>query len=153
LFHIPGGYAYYYQLGLPCRTWRQPLFLVQFSAAFIGRVPVTRCAIAGSTYGLQVIWVLTFAALGTVWLQEAAARIIATGYEVGMIIRQTYTGQQGRWVASLLFGAIFLGCAAYQAGMSEGCIRFGTANRLPVSDSPSAWASCALLWISSPGLQ
>ena len=84
------------------------LFWSVISAAFIGPGSVTACAIAGSTYGLQLLWVLTFATLGTVWLQEAAARItIATGYDLGQVITQTYTGKRGRWIAGLLFGAIF----------------------------------------------
>lgn len=99
------------------------LFWSVISAAFIGPGSVTACAIAGSTYGLQLLWVLTFATLGTVWLQEAAARItIATGYDLGQVITKSYTGRRGRWVAGLLFGAIFLGCAAYQAGNILGAV-------------------------------
>lgn len=99
------------------------LFWSVISAAFIGPGSVTACAIAGSTYGLQLLWVLTFATLGTVWLQEAAARItIATGYDLGQIITQTYTGAKGRRIAWALFGAIFLGCAAYQAGNILGAV-------------------------------
>ncbi len=99
------------------------LFWSVISAAFIGPGSVTSCAIAGSTYGLQLLWVLTFATLGTVWLQEAAARItIATGSDLGQIITQTYSGKKGRLVAWSLFLAIFLGCAAYQAGNILGAV-------------------------------
>ncbi len=66
---------------------------------------------------------LTFATFGTVWLQEAAARLtIATGHDLGQVITQTYTGRQGRRVAWALFSAIFLGCAAYQAGNILGAV-------------------------------
>ena len=99
------------------------LFWSVISAAFIGPGSVTACAIAGSKFGLQLLWVLTFATLGTVWLQEAAARItIATGRDLGQVITQTYVGTKGRWIAWALFIAIFLGCAAYQAGNILGAV-------------------------------
>ncbi|MEZ0540741.1 NRAMP family divalent metal transporter [Fibrella arboris] len=99
------------------------LFWSVISAAFIGPGSVTACAIAGSTYGLDLLWVLTFATLGTVWLQEAASRItITTGRDLGQVIRQSYSGKMGVWVAWALFLAIFLGCAAYQAGNILGAV-------------------------------
>lgn len=99
------------------------LFWSVISAAFIGPGSVTTCAIAGSKYGLDLLWVLTFATLGTVWLQEAASRItITTGRDLGQVIRQSYGGKTGVWVAWALFLAIFLGCAAYQAGNILGAV-------------------------------
>lgn len=129
------------------------LFWSVISAAFIGPGSVTACAIAGSTYGLQLLWVLTFATLGTVWLQEAAARItIATGYDLGQVITQTYTGRRGRWIAGLLFGAIFLGCAAYQAGNILGAV----SGLALLTGLPVQWLTIGLgvvciglLWIGS----
>ncbi|MDB5241671.1 MAG: natural resistance-associated macrophage protein, partial [Spirosoma sp.] len=104
-------------------------------------------------YGLQLLWVLTFATLGTVWLQEAAARItIATGHDLGQIIRLTYTGQRGRWIAGLLFGAILLGCAAYQAGNILGAV----SGLALLTGLPVQWLTIGvgivcivLLWIGS----
>ncbi|GAB3639617.1 NRAMP family divalent metal transporter [Spirosoma arcticum] len=129
------------------------LFWSVISAAFIGPGSVTACAIAGSTYGLQLLWVLTFATLGTVWLQEAAARItIATGYDLGQVITKAYTGRRGRWVAGLLFGAIFLGCAAYQAGNILGAVAgLALLTDLPVPAlTVGVGIVCAaLLWIGS----
>ena len=129
------------------------LFWSVISAAFIGPGSVTACAIAGSTYGLQLLWVLTFATLGTVWLQEAAARItIATGYDLGQVITQTYIGKRGRWIARLLFGAIFLGCAAYQAGNILGAVSgLALLTGLPVQWlTVGVGAVCiGLLWIGS----
>ncbi|GAB3998488.1 Nramp family divalent metal transporter [Spirosoma daeguense] len=99
------------------------LFWSVISAAFIGPGSVTACAIAGSSYGLQLLWALTFATLGTVWLQEAAARItIATGRDLGQVIALTYTSPKGRVITWSLFLAIFLGCAAYQAGNILGAV-------------------------------
>lgn len=129
------------------------LFWSVISAAFIGPGSVTACAIAGSTYGTQLLWVLTFATLGTVWLQEAAARItIATGNDLGQVITQTYTGQRGRWVAWSLFLAIFLGCAAYQAGNILGAVSgLALLTHLPVPAlTIVVGAVCILLlWIGS----
>lgn len=129
------------------------LFWSVISAAFIGPGSVTACAIAGSKYGLHLLWVLTFATLGTVWLQEAAARItIATGNDLGQIITKTYTGTRGRRIAWALFLAIFLGCAAYQAGNILGAVAgLALLTGLPVPIlTIGVGAVCILfLWIGS----
>ncbi|WP_240543418.1 Nramp family divalent metal transporter [Spirosoma foliorum] len=129
------------------------LFWSVISAAFIGPGSVTACAIAGSKYGLQLLWVLTFATLGTVWLQEAAARItIATGQDLGQVISQTYTGVKGRWVSWVLFLAIFLGCAAYQAGNILGAVSglaLLTGLPVPALTVGIGLVCIGLLWIGS----
>ncbi|QDK78822.1 divalent metal cation transporter [Spirosoma sp. KCTC 42546] len=129
------------------------LFWSVISAAFIGPGSVTACAIAGSKYGIQLLWVLTFATLGTVWLQEAAARItIATGKDLGQVITQTYTGARGRWVGWTLFLAIFLGCAAYQAGNILGAVAglaLLTGLPVPALTIGIGFVCIALLWIGS----
>ncbi|GAB4037273.1 Nramp family divalent metal transporter [Spirosoma gilvum] len=77
---------------------------------------------AGSRFGLNLLWALTFSTVGTILLQEAAARItIASGLSLGELITQTY-GAQVRWLMLLLFGAVALGCAAYQAGNILGAV-------------------------------
>ncbi|MBD2702831.1 Nramp family divalent metal transporter [Spirosoma sp. BT702] len=129
------------------------LFWSVISAAFIGPGSVTACAIAGSSYGLQLLWVLTFATLGTVWLQEAAARItIATGRDLGQVISQTYSGTKGRWIAWTLFLAIFLGCAAYQAGNILGAVSglaLLTGLPIPTLTVVVGTVCIVLLWIGS----
>ncbi|MVM37962.1 divalent metal cation transporter [Spirosoma sp. HMF3257] len=98
------------------------LFWSVISAAFIGPGTVTTCAMAGSRFGLQLLWALTFSTIGTIILQEAAARItIASGLTLGEIITKTY-GFQVRWLMFALFGAVALGCAAYQAGNILGAV-------------------------------
>ncbi|GAB4046127.1 Nramp family divalent metal transporter [Spirosoma litoris] len=96
---------------------------------------------------------LTFATLGTVWLQEAAARItIATGQDLGQVISQTYTGVKGRWVSWALFLAIFLGCAAYQAGNILGAVSglaLLTGLPVPALTVGIGLVCIALLWIGS----
>ncbi len=129
------------------------LFWSVISAAFIGPGSVTTCAIAGSQYGLDLLWVLTFATLGTVWVQEAAARItIATGFDLGQIITQTYAGQRGRAIAWVLFVAVFLGCAAYQAGNILGAVTglaLLTGLPVPMLTVVLGLVCVVLLWIGS----
>lgn len=77
---------------------------------------------AGSRFGLNLLWALTFSTIGTILLQEAAARItIGTGLSLGELIVQTY-GLKVRWLMLLLFSAVALGCAAYQAGNILGAV-------------------------------
>ncbi|WP_229364415.1 NRAMP family divalent metal transporter [Fibrella aestuarina] len=129
------------------------LFWSVISAAFIGPGSVTACAIAGSRYGLDLLWVLTFATLGTVWLQEAASRItLTTGRDLGQVIRQSYSEPTGRRVAWALFGAIFLGCAAYQAGNILGAVAglsLLTGLPAPTLTVVVGIGCAALLWIGS----
>lgn len=92
------------------------------SAAFIGPGTVTTCAVAGSRFGLSLLWALTFSTLATVLLQEAAARItIASGLGLGEILTQT-CGFRVRWLMVILFAAVTLGCAAYEAGNILGAV-------------------------------
>ncbi len=129
------------------------LFWSVISAAFIGPGSVTACAMAGSQFGLQLLWVLTFATLGTVWLQEAAARItIATNHDLGQVIVRSYSPQTARIVAWALFLAIFLGCAAYQAGNILGAVAgLHLLTNLPVPAlTVGVGIVCALLlWVGS----
>jgi len=98
------------------------LFWSVISAAFIGPGTVTTCAMAGSTFDLQLLWALTFSTFGTILLQEAAARLtLASGLSLGEVIARSY-GEKARWISGLLFGAVALGCAAYQAGNILGAV-------------------------------
>ena len=98
------------------------LFWSVISAAFIGPGTVTTCTLAGSRFGPALLWALTFSTLATVLLQEAAARItIASGLSLGELLTQTY-GPRVRWLMVTLFGAVTLGCAAYQAGNILGAV-------------------------------
>lgn len=98
------------------------LFWSVISAAFIGPGTVTTCAIAGSRFGPTLLWALTFSTVGTIVLQEAAARVtIASGLSIGELLTKTY-GSRIRWVMTTLFIAVALGCAAYQAGNILGAV-------------------------------
>ncbi|MBC7572061.1 MAG: divalent metal cation transporter [Spirosoma sp.] len=92
------------------------------SAAFIGPGTVTTCTLAGSRFGLDLLWALTFSTGATILLQEAAARItLASGLSMGQVLTQTY-GPRIRWLMIGLFGAVTLGCAAYEAGNILGAV-------------------------------
>lgn len=98
------------------------LFWSVISAAFIGPGTVTTCTLAGSRFGPALLWALTFSTLATMLLQEAAARItIASGLSLGELLTKTY-GPRVRWMVVTLFGAVTLGCAAYQAGNILGAV-------------------------------
>jgi manganese transport protein len=131
------------------------LFWSVISAAFIGPGTVTSCSLAGSSYGLTLLWALTFSTFGTILLQEAAARItIASGRSLGEIVTQTY-GLRTLTVPALLFGAVALGCAAYQAGNILGAVS-GLALLTSLSTTTLTLliglVCSALLWIGSTRL-
>lgn len=96
--------------------WRSALLWSVIAAAFIGPGTVTTAAGAGAGYGLLLVWPLLFSIAATMVLQEAAARLtLISGRSLGRIIDR-------RPQQMLLFGAIVLGCAAYQAGNLLGAL-------------------------------
>lgn len=98
------------------------LFWSVISAAFIGPGTVTTCSMAGSRFGLDLLWTLTFSTIGTIVLQEAAARVtIASGLTLGELLTKIY-GLRVRWLLVILFCAVAVGCAAYQAGNILGAV-------------------------------
>jgi manganese transport protein len=99
------------------------LFWSVISAAFIGPGTVTTTAKAGSTYGLTLLWALTFSIVATILLQEAAARItLASGKSLGQIIALKYPVASQRYLRIMLFIAVAFGCAAYEAGNILGAV-------------------------------
>lgn len=129
------------------------LFWSVISAAFIGPGTVTTAAKAGSSYGLALLWALTFSVVATILLQEAAARItIASGKSLGQLIALKYPGASQRYLRASLFAAVAFGCAAYQAGNMLGAV----AGLQLLSGLPNAWLTLAvgflsfgLLWIGN----
>lgn len=99
------------------------LFWSIISAAFIGPGTVTTASKAGAAFGTSLLWALLFSTIATIILQEAAARItIATGKNLGEIIVTKYQGARKWRIPLLLFLAIFIGCAAYEAGNILGAV-------------------------------
>jgi Mn2+/Fe2+ NRAMP family transporter len=103
------------------KNFRSILFWSIISAAFIGPGTVTTASKAGASYGLDLLWALTFSIIGTVVLQEAAARLsIVSGKNIGEILS---SGGKRKWKQLILiFLAVAFGCSAYQAGNMLGAV-------------------------------
>lgn len=88
------------------------------TAAFIGPGTVTTCTLAGVRFGYALLWALVFATIGTVALQEMAARLGTVGrIGLGEAIRRRIVRPAPRLAATLLVAAaIGAGNAAYQTG-------------------------------------
>lgn len=129
------------------------LFWSIISAAFIGPGTVTTASSAGAAFQLDLLWALVFSIIATILLQEAAARItIASGKSLGEIIALKYAHGGGRRLKLLLFLAVGVGCAAYQAGNLLGALSglalFGTLWQAPAV--VGLGITCAgLLWLGN----
>lgn len=88
------------------------------AAAFIGPGTVTTCAMAGIRFGYALLWALLFATVGTIVLQEMAARLgVVGGIGLGAAIRRRFGARWLRVGAALLVAsAIVVGNAAYETG-------------------------------------
>lgn len=124
------------------------------SAAFIGPGTVTTAASAGAGYRFQLLWALAFSVVACMVLQEASARLrMATGNNLGEVLKQYFAGRRGGWMLTLLVaGAIIFGCAAYEAGNILGAV----AGALLILDIPAALTTLGLgalagtlLWFGS----
>lgn len=94
------------------------------AAAFIGPGTLTVCTISGSTHGYTILWVLLFAILATVVLQEMAARLgLITQNGLGEALRTELKNPLAKWIGiGLVFTAIIGGNAAYEAGNISGAV-------------------------------
>jgi len=88
------------------------------TAAFIGPGTVTTCTLAGANFGFVLVWALVFATLSTILLQDMAARLGAGAQRgLGEALMETLpSGPVRVAVAALVFVAIAIGNAAYEAG-------------------------------------
>ncbi len=102
-------------------NFKSVIFWSIISAAFIGPGTVTTAAKAGASFGLALLWALLFSILGTVILQEAAARLsIASGKNIGQLLSgEHHRSRINIWIIAF---SIFFGCAAYQAGNILGAV-------------------------------
>jgi Mn2+/Fe2+ NRAMP family transporter len=88
------------------------------AAAFIGPGTVTTAAKAGSQGGWYYAAYVFLAAVAGFLLMEMVARItLVSGQSLGQVL-----GTRGRWLAIACFGAVLLGCMAYQAGNLLGAL-------------------------------
>jgi len=94
------------------------------TAAFIGPGTLTVCTISGAIQGYSLLWVLLFATIATIALQEMAARLgLITQKGLGEAIRCELRHPIVKWCSILLvFVAIIIGNAAYEAGNISGAV-------------------------------
>ncbi len=91
---------------------------VLVAAAFIGPGTVTTCTLAGVAFGYALLWAMLLSILATIVLQEMAARLgIITQKGLADVIKQELNIPWIRTtVIGIIFGAIVIGNAAYEAG-------------------------------------
>ncbi|MHA6280321.1 Nramp family divalent metal transporter [Salinimicrobium sp. CAU 1759] len=106
---------------------------VLVSAAFIGPGTVTVCTLAGVNFGFSLLWALLLSILACIILQEMTARVgIVTQKGLSEVIREEIKDPLFRSLSILLiFAAIVIGNAAYEAGNISGAV-LGIAAVLPV---------------------
>lgn len=92
------------------------------TAAFIGPGTLTVCTISGANHGFTLLWVLLFATVATIILQEMAARLgLITQKGLGEAIRSEFHHPVLKFGSiALVFTAIIIGNAAYEAGNISG---------------------------------
>ena len=95
-----------------------PGFIV--AAAFIGPGTITTCTLAGASFGFSLLWVLVFATVSTVLLQEMSGRLgLVTGAGLAEVLADL-APPWGRAVAWLTGGAVLAGVIAFEAGNLSG---------------------------------
>ena len=92
------------------------------TAAFVGPGTITTATKAGAEFGFSLLWVLAFAVVATIVLQEMAARLgIVSRSGLGEALRSSFTHPIARGGAiALVVAAIALGNAAFQTGNLTG---------------------------------
>lgn len=93
-----------------------PGFLV--TAAFIGPGTVISCSMAGARFGYSLIFVLVFATITTVVLQEMTGRLsLGSKRDLAQSLREFPQSPLTKGIFSILtLSSITFGCAAYEAG-------------------------------------
>ncbi len=97
---------------------------VLVSAAFIGPGTVTVCTLAGVNFGYALLWALLLSIVACIVLQEMAARLgIITRKGLSEVIREEIKNPIFKALSILLiFAAIVIGNAAYEAGNITGAV-------------------------------
>lgn len=91
---------------------------VLVAAAFIGPGTVTACTLAGVDFGFNLLWAMLLSIIATFILQEMSARLgIVTQKGLADVIKQELHNSIIRnSVIALIFSAIIIGNASYEAG-------------------------------------
>lgn len=94
------------------------------SAAFIGPGTVTVCSIAGVEFGYSLLWALLISIFACIILQEMSARLgLVSGKGLSDCIREEMKNPVIRiFTLFLIFSAIVIGNAAYEAGNITGAV-------------------------------
>ena len=94
------------------------------SAAFIGPGTVTVCSLAGVNFGYSLLWALLISVFACIILQEMSARLgLVSGKGLSDCIREEIKIPIFRILTLLLiFSAIVIGNAAYEAGNITGAV-------------------------------
>ena len=128
-------------------SWSKALVWSLIAAAFIGPGTVTTAARAGVEGGWHyAVYVALAAAAGFLLMEMAARLTVVSGQSFGALI-----GRRAGWLRYGCFGAVLLGCAAYQAGNLLGAIG-GLKLLFPVPGGlvlGVAAVAFALLWFGS----
>lgn len=97
---------------------------VLVSAAFIGPGTVTVCTLAGVNFGFSLLWALLLSIVACIVLQEMAARLgIVTQNGLSEAIRTEIKNPLFKTLSIvLIFAAIVMGNAAYEAGNITGAV-------------------------------
>ena len=97
---------------------------ILISAAFIGPGTVTICSVAGANFGYSLLWALLISVFACIILQEMSARLgLISGKGLSDCIREEMKNPMLRiFTLFLIFSAIVIGNAAYEAGNITGAV-------------------------------
>ncbi len=92
------------------------------AAAFIGPGTVTTCTLAGVNFGYALLWAVLISIIATIALQEMSARAgLISGKGLAGLIKSSFPNPVIRKIVlGLIFSAIVVGNAAYEAGNLSG---------------------------------
>ena len=92
------------------------------AAAFIGPGTVTTCTLAGVNFGYALLWAVLISIITTIALQEMSARAgLISGKGLAGLIKSSFPNPVLRKIVLvLIFSAIVIGNAAYEAGNLSG---------------------------------
>lgn len=127
------------------------------AAAFIGPGTVTVATMAGANFGFALLWVLIFATVATIVLQEMAARLgVITQKGLGETLRELLEDSAWKWpLFFLMIVALYLGNAAYEGGNLSGAalgieaIAGHRENVYPIAVSSISVIAALLIWLGS----
>lgn len=122
------------------------------AAAFIGPGTVTVCTLAGANHGYKLLWVMLISITATIFLQEIASRIGIVSHQglTSLLRRETRISWVRFLLLGLVFSAIVIGNAAYEAGNISGAVLgLNEVTTIPYAGFAIGLIAAALLWSGS----